>query len=187
MAPGASLAPARKLRVAGPRRTPLGELGGRGTDRELTVGMQTGTNGSNIGHRLAAHHRELDALFDKLLLDMHGGDSATCQATWSRFERALLDHIEAEEVFLLPSFDGVHGREATIIRQEHAEIRHLLADMGVRLELHAVREEHVEKLIEALRKHAEREERLLYPWAEKLAPDLAISLMHKLSDAPAQN
>jgi hypothetical protein len=135
----------------------------------------------SLGQQLLSDHNALDALFDTLLLDMHGGDSSRCQASWARFEQAFLNHIDAEEVFLLPSFDRMDPSEGTVIRQEHANLRHLLADMGVRLELHAVKEEHVERLIAALRLHARREEEFLYRWADQLAPELASALAARLS------
>jgi hemerythrin superfamily protein len=135
----------------------------------------------SVGPRLVADHRALDKLFDALLNDIHGGDSGVCQARWGRFEQALLNHIDAEEVFLLPSFERVDSAETAGIRQEHATLRHLLADMGVRLELHAVKEENVKRLVVALRTHAAREEALLYKWADQLGPELAGSLLQKLS------
>ena len=143
--------------------------------------MQTVPEIPSPRRRLVADHRALDALFETLLDDIHGGDSRVCQASWGRFERALLNHIDAEEVFLLPSFDRVDPVETAALRQEHATLRHLLADMGVRLELHAVKEENVKRLVVAIRTHAAREEGLLYKWVDQLDPEVAGSLMKKLS------
>ncbi len=136
---------------------------------------------SSLGDRLLSDHRALDALFEALLRDIRRDDPATYQVTWARFEQAFLNHIDAEEVFLLPSFERVDPSEAAAIRQEHATLRHLLADMGVRLELHAVKEDNVKALIETLRYHGRREEASMYRWADELAPDLASSLGDRLS------
>src|SRR6185295_9193675 len=133
----------------------------------------------SVGRGLITDHRALDTIFNVLLEDIHGVNPAVCQVTWGRFERALLNHIDAEEVFLLPSFDRIDPVESAGIRQEHATLRHLLADMGVRLELHAVKEEHVRRLVVALRTHAAREEALLYKWVYQLAPDLAAAVLKK--------
>jgi hypothetical protein len=155
---------------------------------ESTQGtMQTHTSPATptLGQRLISDHRALDSLFDALLLDMQGGDPTRCQASWARFEQALLNHIDGEEVFLLPSFDRVDPSEAAAVRQEHATLRHLLADMGVRLELHAVKEDSVKRLIDGIRKHARREEETLYKWADQLSPDLANPLADRL--APGGN
>ena len=134
-----------------------------------------------LGKRLLDDHAALDASFDALLAAMHGGDAAACQASWSRFEQGLLAHMDAEEVFLLPAFERIDPAETIAIRQEHATLRHLLADMGVRLELHAVREEHVKRMVETLRGHARREELVLYRWAENVAPEIAEAIAKRLT------
>jgi len=146
----------------------------------------TAATSPSLGRRLISDHRALDSLFETLLLDMEGGDPACCQSSWARFEQALLNHIDAEEIFLLPSFDAVDRSEAFRIRQEHATLRHLLADMGVRLELHAVKEEDVKRLVDAIRQHARREEEILYRWADELAPDLAGALAERLANGNAR-
>jgi hypothetical protein len=143
--------------------------------------MQTVHALPNVGQHLLADHRALDKLFDALLKDIREGDPRVCQESWGRFERALLDHIDAEEVFLLPSFERIDAAETAALRQEHATLRHLLADMGVRLELHALKEENVKRLVVALRTHAAREDALLYKWANKLHAALAEPLLKKLS------
>jgi hypothetical protein len=145
----------------------------------------TAATSPSLGQRLISDHRALDSLFETLLLDMEGGDPVSGQLSWARFEQALLNHIDAEEIFLLPSFDAVDRSEAIRIRQEHATLRHLLADMGVRLELHAVKEENVKHLIDAIRQHARREEEILYRWADQLAPDVAGELSDRLANGNA--
>jgi hemerythrin superfamily protein len=136
---------------------------------------------SAVGARLLADHQHLDALFSQLLTDMHAGEWRICQATWSRFERELLDHMAAEEALVLPSFERVNPSETARLREEHAKVRTLLADLGVRLELHAVKEEHVRGVIEVLRSHAAREDALLYRWAAQLEPDLQKALLGRLA------
>jgi hemerythrin superfamily protein len=143
--------------------------------------MQTFQGTPSVGQRLIADHRALDTLLDALHNDIHGGDPSVCQASWDRFEQALLNHIDAEELFLLPSFEQIDRTEAAAIRQEHATLRHLVADMGVRLELHAVKEENVKRLVVALKTHAAREEVFLYKWADQLAPELENAFTRKLS------
>ncbi len=53
--------------------------------------------------------------------------------------------------------------------------------MGVRLELHAVKEENVKRIVVALRTHGSREEAVLYQSADELAPDMGEALASKLS------
>jgi hemerythrin superfamily protein len=135
---------------------------------------------SSTGQRLLSDHQRLDSLFDRLLKDVRRGDWATCQATWARFERELLEHLEAEETFLLPTFESEHPDETATLRREHANIRRLLADMGVKLELHAEREQNVRRFVESLQSHAAREEALLYRWADHLPLELAQGLAERL-------
>ena len=136
---------------------------------------------SSIGDRLLADHRHFDTLFGQLLADMHAGEWDVCQGTWSRFERELLEHMAAEEALVLPIFELVNPAETARLREEHATVRRLLADLGVGLELHAVKEEQVQRLVESLRAHATREDALLYRWAAELNPDLKKALFDRLS------
>jgi len=124
-----------------------------------------------IGKRLFADHARLSGLFDHLLNCVHVNDQPAADAAWTEFEGALLAHLETEEVRLLPAFALVNKEEVAAIRQDHARIRYLLAEMGVRLELHCVKEQTVERFIESLRAHAEREEHLFYEWANREMPD----------------
>src|SRR6185295_7884381 len=96
---------------------------------------------SATGQLLLSDHQRLDALFQRLLDDVHCGDWTVCQATWSGFERELLAHIETEEEYLLPILDREYPNEAGVLEQQHQSIRRLLADLGVRIELHALREQ----------------------------------------------
>lgn len=58
---------------------------------------------------LAEHHRELDACIERLLARVRDGDPTELRPEWSAFERALLRHLEQEEVEILPGI-GADGR-----------------------------------------------------------------------------
>lgn len=122
-------------------------------------------------HEALTHdHQRLDAIFETLLNRVHAGDAEASREAWTRFEQGLEAHLAAEERSLLPLFDAHDPDEAAAIRGEHREIRSLLAEMGVSLDLHALREEKVAAFVEALRRHAAREEASLYPWADQRLP-----------------
>jgi len=53
------------------------------------------------------------------------------------------------------------------LRAEHQQIRHALAELGTRVELHTLRKQAVDELIEFLRQHAAREDHSPYEWAER--------------------
>lgn len=93
------------------------------------------------------------------------------EQTWGTFEGQLLRHLEAEERFLLPLLEASDPAEVSRIRAEHARIRELVTELGPAIELHAVREANVTRLIDFLKAHAEHENRALY----RLAGDKASS------------
>ena len=57
--------------------------------------------------------------------------------------------------------------EAVALLREHGQIRELLLELGVAVDLHAIRFEQSRRFIDMLRAHADREDRLLYRWADE--------------------
>jgi hemerythrin superfamily protein len=139
---------------------------------------------SATGRLLLSDHERLDKLFAQLLDDVHCGEWSVCQTTWSCFERELLEHLDAEEKHLLPIFEREYPDETSALREEHTNIRLLLADLGVKFELHAVREPLARRFIEFLQAHAAREEALLYRWAKDLPPEVAKILARRCGAPP---
>ena len=88
-------------------------------------------------------------------------------ARWTLYEDGLLAHLDAEEMYLLPELSRHDAARADVIRAEHATIRALLAEVGVGLELHIVREDQMQRLAAFLRRHAEAEEADVYTWADE--------------------
>jgi hemerythrin len=116
---------------------------------------------------LLAEHRSLDGLLEELLNHTHVGDTAAMDATWSKLDRSLSAHLETEERWMLPIFERGAPEEAAAVWADHEKIRALLAEIGVGIELHVVREETIEALARFLRAHAAREEASLYRWAKE--------------------
>ena len=73
--------------------------------------------------------------------------------------------MEAEERELLPLVEAAHPLEVARTLAEHAQIRQLVAELGVAIELHTARQPAIEGLIELLREHALREDHVLYEFA----------------------
>lgn len=128
---------------------------------------------------LFTDHQRLDGLFESLLNCVHANDAEAAQAAWTEFDRGLAAHLDAEEASVLPLFERMDPAEAERIRAEHGRIRDLLAELGVMLDLHALREEKVAEFIDFLRAHAAREESALYPWAERELPEATKSLVSR--------
>lgn len=118
-----------------------------------------------LGQRLAQEHRALEALYEQVANRVHCGDTALLDASWTELETKLRAHLEFEERHLFARFEQVDPVETARLRDEHAAVRRELAEMGVAIEVHALREEDVEGLLAMLRAHGAREEALLYPWA----------------------
>jgi hemerythrin superfamily protein len=117
--------------------------------------------------RLSEDHARLRQLFDDLVNAAEGADAPTLDRVWGDFESGLLAHMDAEEKYLLGPFEQTHPEETRQILDEHARIRALVADLGVRTELHTLRKGVVDALVRELEQHSAREDRLLYRWAEQ--------------------
>ena len=129
-------------------------------------------------------HQRLDGLFEDLLNRVHAGDAAAIREAWTAFEHGLLTHMEAEERDMIPIFRRHDPVEAAAIVEDHAKIRSLLAELGVKLEIHTLREEKVEGLVAFLRAHAAREDAALYLWVDSELPEAPkASIVERLHDA----
>lgn len=116
---------------------------------------------------LRLDHARLHQSFDQLLGAFRSDDAESLRDAWSRFEAGLYGHLEAEERFLIPLFRAAHPREAEALLTQHAVFRRALADLGVGIDLKLVKLDMAEDLVAALRAHADREEHLLYDWADR--------------------
>lgn len=123
----------------------------------------------NLHVWLKQDHERLDRLFQALLDAVEAGDQPTVSLVWADFERGLLAHLDAEETHLFPLLQADHPETIASLCLEHANIRHLLAELGISADLHTLRQDVAEQLVELLRAHAELEDQTLYPWAERAA------------------
>jgi iron-sulfur cluster repair protein YtfE (RIC family) len=121
---------------------------------------------STLGTHLREDHERLATVAEELLNRVHTDDLGVMEEGWAKFEAELLEHLAFEEEQLLPRFEGTHAAEAAWIRQDHARLRAAIAQMGVDLELHNLREERVQAFIDGLRAHSKQEEKIFYPWAD---------------------
>jgi hemerythrin-like domain-containing protein len=121
---------------------------------------------------LTRDHERLEALFVQLLDECREGDWDELRKMWSRFDTDLLAHLAVEERYLLPLFERVEPIEAGALLAEHVVFRRTLDELGVGVDLHAVRLDVAQGFIEALRAHAKREDQLFYRWAEREVGEL---------------
>ena len=126
--------------------------------------------GVNPVHRhLADDHVRLERLFAELENAVENADSPTIQRVWTDFERGLAAHFDAEERFIFPALRAAHADDVAALEAEHAEIRKLVADLGVRTDLRTLRRDVADELVRKLRAHAEREDATVYPWIGEIS------------------
>ena len=131
-----------------------------------------------VRQRLDQDHRELRQLLLRLAEDAHDPSGSALRTTYSELERRLLAHLEAEEQYLLPLVEGSHPAQADCTRSEHAQIRRLVSELGLAIELHSAREPMISELIRTLDEHAEREDRTLYRFADEKA---SVAVQHRIA------
>jgi len=123
-----------------------------------------------IRKHLRYEHELVDQALSDLAGAADGGDLSELQGAWAELESLLLRHLTFEETELFPAVEAVHPDWTQGLRQDHARIRAVLAEFGVRLELHALKKLELDEFSELLRAHAEREDATMYRWAEEAPP-----------------
>ncbi|HEX3758460.1 MAG TPA: hemerythrin domain-containing protein [Kofleriaceae bacterium] len=90
---------------------------------------------------------------------------------WGDIEHQLYDHMMAEEHFLFPAYQRDEPENAQVLRAQHARLRDHAMQIGVAVELQAVRMEQIEAFLAELQAHARCEEAALYRWADRHVAD----------------
>jgi len=135
---------------------------------------------TTVRDRLLADHARLERALEALENAAEGAQEDELIRVWQSFESGLRAHLDAEETHILPLVEDVTARAT--VEADHAAIRESLDQLGLQVELHAVREEQVDAFLAQLRAHKEREETGLYADAEdKLAEPDRQTLLDRLS------
>ena len=125
---------------------------------------------ADLRGELIRDHERLEQLFCELRAAFDGDAREDAARLWTDLDRGLSAHLEFEERHVLPAFRAVDSLEVEGLLREHDLIRRRLTELGIGVDLHAVRAEIVADFIALLRAHARREEDLLYRWAERELP-----------------
>jgi len=134
-------------------------------DRGLDAGP---ANGPRL--LLADHHRGIEEAYRRMLASIYADDALDLVRDFRTFERAILEHLAAEEDVILPEYALEDPEDAAVIRADHARIREALIRAGIDTDLHTMRAHTMKGLIEALRAHAAHEDARMYPWAQMHLP-----------------
>lgn len=131
-----------------------------------------------LGQRLLRDHQALHAALKQLAEDAEAPQVGQLVRTWASFEKQLYAHLEAEEQLLLPLLEASHPAEVARTRRQHEEIRKLVTELGVAVELHTVRRDDILRLVALLERHAEQENVGLYGLAGERA---SVAVEHRLA------
>ncbi len=127
---------------------------------------------------LANHHEYCDALFARAEEAANADQWGECAARVKAFAEALEIHFTAEETLLFPAFEsatGMMGGPTTVMRNEHAQMRELVASISAAV---AARNPDdffgsCETLVIFMEQHNRKEEGILYPMCDERIPDAA--------------
>lgn len=132
---------------------------------DLTTRPEPRAPGLRAG--LMHQHGVLEALFEQLLAASEANAREDVAATWAQLEHTLEQHLGFEEQAIFPQLAKVEPDEVASLAREHWQLRRSLAELGIEVDLHVVRHASVRELVAALRRHALREDALMYRWAEQ--------------------
>lgn len=117
---------------------------------------------NSVGTKLSQDHQQLAVLLERLSRAAEACDREGLAVTWAELEPRLIGHMDAEERYLLPLVEADYPTEVKRTLLEHAQIRDRLAELGVAIELHAVRCGDIQALNDLLQAHAKHEDEELY-------------------------
>lgn len=71
---------------------------------------------------------------------------------------------------MFPALEAEHPDAIRALRAEHEGFRSALGDLGLRVDLHTIREPAVRAFVDGLRAHAALEDATLYAWGDSTVP-----------------
>lgn len=123
----------------------------------------------SIHANLILDHDNLEADLRDLIRAFKLGDWPIARDTFAGFERRLVSHFAREEQLLFPDFATLFPRETDELLEEHRSIRRRVDELAIGIDVHETRVTAIEDLAALIRRHAERENRLLYRWTDDQA------------------
>lgn len=120
---------------------------------------------ADLHELLTADHERLAAMFDVVTRAAQGDDEASKREALAEFETALVAHFEGEEKYLFPQLAADFPEEIMALREEHELIRRDLSELIEGDALARDAGPRAVALVEQLRRHARREDTMLYALA----------------------
>lgn len=127
---------------------------------------------ATISEYLGQDHRYCDDLFMQAERDVAKGEWKAAREAFRLFDEAMQRHMAMEESVLFPAFEqatGIVAGPTRVMREEHRQIRGLLAGIGSTLDERdgAGYGGHAETLNMLLQQHNIKEESMLYPMSDR--------------------
>jgi hemerythrin-like domain-containing protein len=141
------------------------------------MSLHAHTPSSEVYRFMRADHARIENELRRLMETVKADDRETLRTDWPTLEREVTSHLEAEEHFMIPALATVEHDEAVVLLREHGQIRQALLELSVAIELHYVQLSQFRELIDLLHAHAEREDLVLYPWADSLLQPAQVRLV----------
>ncbi|MEY2631711.1 MAG: hypothetical protein RIR00_365 [Pseudomonadota bacterium] len=143
-----------------------------------------------LRHYLSDDHRRCDDLFAAAEQAFQRQDAASAQASYARFQEAMLAHFAAEESLLFPEFEartGIRMGPTQVMRLEHIQMRSLMEEARQALIDQAADDfsGSAETLLIMMQQHNMKEENVLYPMCDQHLADSASDLLTRLREAIA--
>ena len=111
-----------------------------------------------LSNALVAAHQRLECLARGVADSIRDDDRDCMHDDYAAFERQLLDHLDWEDMYLLPRFEDLDPQAADTIRRDHARFRKTLGEIGIEIDLHIVRAERFDEFARDLASHSEFED-----------------------------
>jgi hemerythrin-like domain-containing protein len=134
----------------------------------------------SVSAMLEAHHRRLDDILEGVEIAIESGNASEARRQFALFRGGLDEHIRIEEELMFPSFEAIMGRlrgPTAVMRGEHAAILAAADVVDGLLVDGRVADEAVADLMALLETHNGKEELVLYPTFERIAPPEAYAAL----------
>lgn len=118
---------------------------------------------------LRADHEGFEERLETLSRTAHEGDWEDVDEIWGPFEKDFRAHMEFEERELFAGFAATGPDPADVVktlREQHDDMREQLSQLGIEIQLHAIRAETIDAFVKAIRLHSTVESAHFYPWVD---------------------
>lgn len=141
-------------------------------------------NPVTVTEYMSEDHQAIDRLLAAAARAASAGDRADAEVQFAAYEERLKRHVRLEEELLFPLFavrTGISGGPTSVLREEHEELRRVLAEAREAAVSMPAFAEALTGLGRMVGEHCVREERVLFPMLDRqLLPNERAALVARL-------